>query len=41
MMCQKYYDGHYADSGLSAKEREEALAEALKENEQLTEWPES
>ena len=34
----KYFDGHYNDSGLPIEEREKALEEALKEDENLTEW---
>lgn len=35
-----YFDGHYADSGLSAEEREKLSEEALKEDVDLEEWPE-
>lgn len=39
-MCNSYYDGHYIDSGLPSEERERLLAEGLKKNEDLKDWPE-
>ena len=39
MIKQRYYDGHYVDSGLSLDEREKILREAEREDEKLTEWP--
>ena len=35
-----YYDGHYIDSGLELPERERLLEDALKQDENLNEWPE-
>ena len=35
----KYYDGHHIESDLSVEESDKAVEEALKENENLTEWP--
>jgi len=35
-----YYDGHYIDSGLPAKEREKLMLESIAEDEKLTDWPE-
>ena len=39
-MCDKYYDGHFIDSGLPTEERERLLIEAIERDENLTEWPE-